>query len=656
MLQYAEGGNWGLSCAALEALEGRPDRSAAIERVELLCEKLAAWPMYFALEFLAEAEPRVAVGAPLVGAKEWWAENAFMPLLFRDYLARREVLGDPVTFGQSLRSAVTSPHATIRMFLRRVQHPFAAALMEELDAAQPRPTTAGALSGVGRFWAELEAFDILVEPDDWISLLAAAQSTLARDPPRSLIVVGEPLIGKSAFLRLLARRVALQGWSIFEASGADLMAGQMYIGQLEGRIRTVVEELDAGRKIVWYVPDLLQLARSGTHQGQSASIFDQILPPITSGRLVIWSEATPESAARLVRLRPAARSLFDTIPLEPLSGEATLSLARRVVGKLADKADIRMDPDCAEVAHGAARQYLGTSGLPGSVLLMIKLTASRCQNRTGAIASREVLETLSQLSGLPVSILDTRETIDLAAIRSFFLARVIGQEEAIDTIVERIAMLKAGLNDPGRPIGVFLFAGPTGTGKTELAKAAAEFLFGSVDRLIRLDMSEFQTPESISKILGNVAAPTEADSLIARVRKQPFSVLLLDEFEKCHPMIWDLFLQAFDEGRLTDAMGQTADLRHCLIILTSNLGATAHQSLGYGFFPQADVFTADQIMRAIGQTFRPEFQNRLDRVIVFRPLTRELMRGILRKELAALLDRRGFKDRAWAIEWEASAL
>ena len=233
---------------------------------------------------------------------------------------------------------------------------------------------------------------------------------------------------------------------------------------------------------------------------------------------------------------------------------------------------------------------------------------------------------------------------------------MIGQDEAVEAMVERIAMLKAGLNDPDKPIGVFLFAGPTGTGKTELAKAVSEFLFGSVERMIRLDMSEFQTHESIGKILGQSAAPIEADSLINRVRKQPFAVLLLDEFEKSHPMIWDLFLQAFDEGRLTDAMGQVADLRHCLIILTSNLGATAHRSLGLGFAPQADVFSKEQVMRAISQTYRPEFQNRLDKVIVFRPLTRDLMRGILKKELAALLDRRGLKDRAWAIEWESSAL
>src|SRR4051794_10533073 len=144
--------------------------------------------------------------------------------------------------------------------------------------------------------------------------------------------------------------------------------------------------------------------------------------------------------------------------------------------------------------------------------------------------------------------------------------------------------------------------------------------------MIRLDMSEYQTHEGAAKILGGGALPPDADTLIARIRKQPFSVVLLDEFEKAHPQIWDLFLQVFDEGRLTDAFGHTADFRHCLIILTSNIGATAHRDTGsIGFKPTGSNFSAEQIEKAISQTFRPEFQNRLDKVIVFKPLTRELM-------------------------------
>jgi ATP-dependent Clp protease ATP-binding subunit ClpC len=655
VLQYAEGANWGLACAALAALKQRSDRDQATGPILQQCEKLTAWSMHFALDFLTTTDPRVPVGAPLIGAKEWWADNPFMPLFFRDYFARRAEQGDAATFGPALLGPGVSPHHVLRAFLSRVLHPFAQTLIQELDAQQPTAQPAGLLGSVGRFWKIDRATDLIIAPDAWRDELRLAEASLHQIPPRSLLLAGEPNVGKSSFLKLLAERIASDGWTVFEAGGADLMANQMYIGQLEGRIRSVVDELSTGRKLIWYIPDIVQLALSGRHQGQSASILEQILPAIAAGRLTVWCEASPAGAARLLQLQPSLRGLMEIVSLEALSSEDTLRLARQVID-LMGKIGVAFQPDCAEVALDTARQYLGTAGLPGSALLMLKLTAVRAEKSDEPIAPRQVLEMLSQLSGLPLAVLDTKERIDLQSIRAFFSARVIGQPEAVEAIVQRIAMLKAGLNDPDKPIAVFLFAGPTGTGKTELAKAVADFLFGSVERLIRLDMSEFQTPESLNKILGQPGAPAETDSLIARVRKQPFSVLLLDEFEKSHPMVWALFLQLFDDGRLTDAAGQTADFRHCLIILTSNLGATAHRSLGLGFAPQADAFTTEQIMKAIAQTYRPEFQNRLDKVIVFRPLTRDFMRGILKKELAGVLERRGLKDRDWAIEWESSAL
>ncbi len=663
VMQFVEGNSWSLASAALAALKGRPDRNQATEQVLKHCAHYSPWTMYFALEVLFEAEPRIPVGAPLAYAKEWWLDNRWMPNIIRDYLIRCEARGDAMTFGRSPWAAGASPKELIKRFLKTITNPIAAKLIDEIDDAEvphdadmPVERTE-TLNSVGRFWTSDSELKILVEPGGWDKAFALAESALRQLPARSLLVAGEPLVGKTSFLRLLAQRIAGDGWTVFEASGADLQANQIYIGQLEGRIRQVVEELAKGRQMIWYIPDIVQLALSGTHSGQSATMLDQILPAITARRLVVWAEATPKGVARLVRLKPSLRGLFETVTLEPLPAADTLALAHEVIGTMADKLKIRFDDDCAKVALDTSTQYLGGGSMPGAVLLILKLTAARAKKANERIAARQILETLAQISGLPLSILDTREQLDLKAVRGFFTARVLGQDEAVAAVVDRIAMLKAGLNDPDKPIGVFLFAGPTGTGKTELAKVVAEFLFGSVERMIRLDMSEFQTHDSISKILGqSAAAAVEADSLISRVRKQPFSVILLDEFEKSHPMIWDLFLQAFDEGRLTDAMGQTADLRHCLIIMTSNLGSTAHRSLGLGFVPQADEFSKEQVLRAISQTYRPEFQNRLDKVIVFHPLTRELMRGILRKELAGLLERRGLKDRAWAIEWESSAL
>jgi ATP-dependent Clp protease ATP-binding subunit ClpC len=664
VMQFVEGNSWSLASAALAALKGRPDRNQATDQVLKHCAHYSPWTMYFALEVLFDAQPRIPVGAPAAYAKEWWVDNRWMPNIVRDYFVRCEGRGDAMTFGRSLWAASASPKELIKRFLNTISHPAAAKLIKEIDDAAVPPSgadmpaeSAETLNAVGRFWKNEKELEILVEPDGWKQAFALAESAFQQNPPRSLLIAGEPLVGKSSFLRLLAQRLAADGWAVFEASGADLQADQMYIGQLEGRIRQVVEELAKGRRTIWYIPDIVQLALSGTHSGQSATMLDQILPAITAGRLVVWAEATPKGVARLVRLKPSLRGIFETVTLEPLPAADTLPLARQVIGAMVDRLKIHFDDDCAKVALDTSTQYLGGGSMPGAVLLILKLTAVRAKKANERIAARQILETLAQISGLPLSILDTREQLDLKAVRGFFTARVLGQDEAVAAVVDRIAMLKAGLNDPDKPIGVFLFAGPTGTGKTELAKAVSEFLFGSVERMIRLDMSEFQTHDSLSKILGQSApAAAEADSLISRVRKQPFSVILLDEFEKSHPMIWDLFLQAFDEGRLTDATGQTADLRHCLIIMTSNLGSTAHRSLGLGFAPQADEFSKEQVLRAISQTYRPEFQNRLDKVIVFHPLTRELMRGILRKELAGLLERRGLKDRAWAIEWESSAL
>ncbi len=664
VLQYVEGNSWALSSAALAALRKRADASAAIDRVLAQCEYYSPWAMYFALEFLAQAKPRPPVGAPAAYAKEWWIDNRWMPNVFRDYFAGCAENGETATFGRALYAPRASSPAFIRRFLANVTHPFAAALIKELDDSTPPSTldvksntSYATLNSVGRHWTEPHGIDALVEPPAWREALALAEATLHQQPPRSLLVSGEPLVGKTAFLRLLAQRISRDDWWVFEASGADLQADQVYIGELEGRIRKVIEELANGHRVIWYIPDILQMATSGRHQGQSATMLDQIMPAIAGGRLIVWCEASAKGTARLVQLKPMLRGLFETVTLQPLSQDQTLSLTRDVLDKLESGAPLRFEPDCAQVALDTASQYLGNGGLPGSVLFMLKLTATRAENSGDVITAHRVLETLSQFSGLPLSMLDTREQLDLKSVRDFFAARVIGQDEAVEAIVERVAMLKAGLNDPDKPIGVFLFAGPTGTGKTELAKAAAEFLFGTAERMIRLDMSEFQSYELMNKILGqSTTSALEGDSLVSRVRKQPFSVVLLDEFEKSHPNIWDLFLQAFDEGRLTDAMGQVADLRHCLIIMTSNLGATAHRTMGLGFAPQADAFTKEQVLRAISQTYRPEFQNRLDKIIVFRPLTRDLMRSILKKELAALLDRRGLKDRAWAIEWESSAL
>lgn len=656
VLQYATGANWGLSCAGLVALGKRDDGYAVADDVADSFRVLRPWAIYFALEYLTGLDVRPPAGAPAVSAKEWWSNNVVIPAAFRDYFSKCEKDDEAAVFGAALNRHGASTPAEIEAFLKRLNHPFATKLIDDLLSFQHTNVDREFLRSFGRFWNAREESELLIEAPRWREALESAEASLGIAPQRSLLVTGERGTGKSSFLRLLSGKLARKGWGVFEAGGVDLQAGQVYIGQLEERIRKATEELAAGKKLIWYIPDLLQVASSGTHRGQSASILDQILPSISAGRLIIWSEATTAEATRLMQARPNLRGLLEVVRLEPHSDQDATELANSFCQRLPSQRRLTVDAGAIPVALHLARQYVSDEKLPGNLLDLIKRTANRCiTDRKKTMTADDVTLTLSQVTGLPVSILDNKERIDLGSIRTFFGARVIGQDEAVGAVVDRIAMLKAGLVDSGKPIGVFLFAGPTGTGKTELAKTLAEYLFGSSDRLIRLDMSEFQTPESTIKILGESGDRPDTDSLINRVRKQPFSVVLLDEFEKAHARVWDLFLQVFDDARMSDASGRVADFRHTIIILTSNLGATSHRGSGLGFAPVAEEFSPDQINAAIAQTFRPEFQNRLDKVIVFKPLTRELMRGILKKELRQVLERRGLKDRDWAVEWEASA-
>ncbi|MEZ5851590.1 MAG: AAA family ATPase [Hyphomicrobiaceae bacterium] len=660
VLDYALGTSWTLGAAAFTGLARRADGASAAPMVPRRLEGMAAWQIEYALAFLAACDPPLPVGAPFAGYRAWWDDNGHLTTAVTNYMTKVAERGLPIELGDRVRELSPSTQAELKAFLKKLRHPMADGLADGLLGADvppaETPSDPAFLSGLGRFWAPSDA-DAPFPVERWQDGIADALKAMQRTPVRSLLVTGDALVGKTSFLRLMSERVSGDGWRVFEASGADLQAGQQYIGQLEARIRQLLDELGVGRRIIWYVPDLLALALSGTHQAQSASILDQILPALSTGRLVIWAEASPSSAARLLQLRPGLRRALEVVRLDALEPAETRPLAEALAKRLADETHHAFTPAMTDTAIEVARHYLTASALPGSALSLMRMAALRAKTADDApLDGHDVLDTLSQLTGLPLSILDGSERIDLAEIEQFFSQRVIGQPEAVTSIVERITMLKSGLNDPMKPFGVFLFAGPTGTGKTELAKAIAEYLFGSIDRMIRLDMSEYQSPDSIAKIIGGPGMPPEADTLIARIRKQPFSLILLDELEKSSPLVWDLFLQVFDEGRLTDTYGQTADFRHCLIILTTNLGATSHQTSGLGFAPMQSGYTSEQVLRAIGQTFRPEFQNRLDKIIVFRPLTRENMRGILKKELGRLFERRGLKDRDWAVEWEASAL
>ncbi|HET8946734.1 MAG TPA: AAA family ATPase [Candidatus Polarisedimenticolia bacterium] len=664
LLSYAAGENTVIACLAFEALRRRGETGASIDAVVEALGRTGGWRLSFALGYLAEAIPagEPSLGRVFARAGEGWDDEKFAPQFLKEFLARRIAGGEPVTLGAHLQGLSRGSLKAVRRALKSAG-PQARPLLEDYERFHEAWIDVDFLQNVGtvrRPGAPLHP--AVIEHAALRAVVAQLEADLLAERPRSALLIGDAGVGKSAIARALAQRLGHAGWLVFEAGAAELQAGQMYIGQFEQRLRDILRHVSRPRRVLWVIPDLPALLVAGRHRYSEVGALDLILPAIEQGTITVLGECQPAAYEKLVLDKPRCAAAMTARRVEPTSDAETLRLALQWMQEVDPEgaASGGHDAISREAMH-LALQYLGHKGSPGSVLDLLRITRERLDGAATAPGARppmttdDLIVTLSRMTGLPSRILDDRVALDLAALRTHFEERVKGQPEAIACLVDRVAMIKAGVTDPSRPSGVFLFAGPTGTGKTEIAKALAEFLFGSAERMIRLDMSELQTVDSLERILGTLDGEAGA-SLTDQLRRHPFSVVLLDEFEKAHERIWDLFLQVFDDGRLTDRRGRTADARHAIIILTSNLGGTIPSGLHLGFSRDAEGFRAGSVTRAIERSFRKEFLNRIDRVVVFRPLSREVMRQILRRELQVALQRRGLRSRAWEVEWDPSAL
>lgn len=667
LLSYYTGENSYVAWMALAALARRKNGDEILTPILSSINISNYWTRYFAFRVLAERIAEPVVGALLAHIgnieDEWWVDSEMIAIL-KEFITDRQEEGETPTFGASLNNFTAAKVNNLEKLLDKLGgKKLCPGLMAELQQWRLTHVNIDFLKTFGRIWDgnETSEKNRIISHDYLQAHVDALEAALMKQPPRSGILVGESGVGKTATLRVLAERMRLHGWLIFEAGGVDLLSGRVYIGQLEERLLQLVRNISGDRKVLWIVPDIHELAWAGRNRYSPTGVLDYILPYVENGEITIIGETRPLSFEQLLLMKPRLTSIIETYRINPLSNQEATGVAREwlVNFKLPDGAPCISEQTLSEAVQ-LTTQYLGDRALPGNLLQLLKLTHRRSLSQetksNEPISRDELLLTLTQLTGLPANILDDRQGLDLQALREFFQERVLGQKEAIDCLVERVAMIKAGLTDPTRPQGVFLFVGPTGTGKTEIVKALTEFLFGSPQRMIRLDMSEFQTPESLSRLLGSQQETTEKTALVNLIRNQPFSVLLLDEFEKAHQNIWDLFLQVFDDGRLTDTRGNTADFRHSIIILTSNLGANIPLGTSIGFSDGRAGFTAGSVERAVSKVFRKEFINRLDRVVVFKPLGTSEMKQILQKELNQVLTRRGLRTRSWAVEWDDSAI
>lgn len=653
VLEHLGSGGYVLPSMAARALPARADMDPA--SVLAATSSFGGYPLRFVLEYLQAQQDAQWLPALLRHAREWWWSAQGVRQRLRGLLAWAEDKSpwdQPANFSD-LDDGVLEEQ---REALAHFASPLLAAHLLRIDAELAQRRERRVLSGFGRLPTLPLSRPRFTHPE----LERQVEHVLERlqgGTRGPLLVSGEHGVGKSTLVDAVTERLLDAGWLVFEAGGAEILAGQKYTGELEGRVREMLAVLDRA-KALWRVPDFFDLLHKGAHSQDPRGILDLVLPAIERGELLLVGEIAPRQLAQLLVVRPAVRHLFEVVLLQPASDLVLDDIGSQWARSAAAKAqcDVADQRTLAEAKRMAA-QFFPEQHEPGRLLRLLDeaLHAAMAHEPPALpLQPDQVLEAVARRSGLPLQVIDDRESLQVASVQAFFRERVIGQDEAVEALVDRIAMLKAGLVDATRPIGVFLFAGPTGTGKTELAKTLGELLFGSPERLLRLDMSEYQSEEAAWRLLGDSEGGSR--SLTSRIREQPFSVVLLDEFEKAHPKIWDLFLQVFDDARLTDRNGNTADFRHSIIILTTNVGSTLARSAGPGFTATAGSYSRNTVERALHDTFRREFINRLDRVVLFKPLDRSLMREILHKELRRTLQRRGLRNREWAVEWEPSAI
>lgn len=479
------------------------------------------------------------------------------------------------------------------------------------------------------------------------SLVESAARALAGPEAASVLLIGPSGAGKSAALRELVRRsrtllpAVREFW---ETSGSRLVAGAGGFGSLQERILRVVAELRE-RHAVLLLGNLFELLQVGRARAGMDGAAAVLLPQLTSGQLLALAECTAEQAEWIEREDPRLLGAFTRINVAEPDEARTRRILERTVEHVTSHQPAVIDPAAVDSILSLHRRYAGISAFPGKALLFLESLLAEGGSQA-LIGEDEVVSAFAEQSGLPRFLIDDALTLDLAAATAFFRERIQGQPEAAATVVDLIVSLKAGLSREQRPLASLFFVGPTGVGKTETAKAIAEYFFRDRSRLTRFDMSEFATGAAARRLVGGAGNPEGL--LTARIREQPFQVLLLDEVEKADAQVFDLLLQALGEARLTDAVGRTADLRNTVVILTSNLGADTWRQGRTGFH-HGPGSGRDHFLESVRGHFRPELFNRIDRIVPFLPLGQDALRAVAERELTALRRRPGVVDRPHAL-------
>ncbi len=522
---------------------------------------------------------------------------------------------------------------------------------------------------------------------------------LSRRTKNNPVLIGDPGVGKTAIVEGIAQRIVdgdvpetLRDERVVQLDLAGLVAGTRYRGDFEERLKRVIDEIRThADELIVFIDELHTVVGAGGAEG-SMSAGNMLKPALARGELHIVGATTIDEYRKNIEKDAALERRFQPILVPEPTVEDTIEILRGLRDRYEAHHQVRFTDEALVAAAELSDRYITDRFLPDKAIDLIDQAGARVRlrmttparerrelesqleqrrrekdqavagedyerasrlrdeieqleqrggsapsgNRTvPEVTPADIAEVVSRSTGIPVTRLTEEEKVRLLRLEEHLHQRVIGQDEAVVAVAEAVRRSRAGLGDPNRPIGSFLFLGPTGVGKTELARALAEALFGSEDRMVRIDMSEFQERHTVSRLVGappGYVGYEEAGQLTEAVRRTPYAVLLLDEIEKAHPDVFNILLQVMDDGRLTDGQGRTVDFKNTVIIMTSNLGSdllTGRRAAG--FTPgraDADESLRDRLMRRLREDFRPEFLNRIDEIVIFRQLDEVQLRQI----------------------------
>lgn len=530
---------------------------------------------------------------------------------------------------------------------------------------------------------------------------------LARRTKNNPALIGEPGVGKTAIIEGLAQRIVdgrvpdvLQNKRVLQLDVGSLVAGTMYRGQFEERLKRVIEELKSSDAIL-FIDEVHMLVGAGS-AGSSVDAANILKPAMARGELQTIGATTLEEYRKYIESDAALERRFQPIYVDEPTPEESVQILHGIKAAYEQHHNLYITSEAIEAAVNLSTRYVTDRFLPDKAIDLIDESASRVrmyrvpqaadireaydqlrelrddrtqavedgryeyaedlreqeeelqqqldQMRAGgqegsyvaSVTPEDIAEVLAMWTGIPVYQFTQEESERLLHMEDELRKLIVGQEEAIQGIAKAVRRARAGLKDPNRPIGSFIFLGPTGVGKTELTKALAIFLFGSEDALVQLDMSEFMERHNVARLVGSppgYVGYEEAGQLTEAVRRRPYSIIVFDEIEKAHPEAFNILLQIMEEGHLSDAKGQKVNFRNAIIIMTSNVGAdTIRRGPNLGFSFKRDEKTEDMeqyaemrktLMEQLKKQFRPEFINRVDSIIVFRQLTKENIRQIV---------------------------